>query len=84
MLADGQLDGAGPDPLAGGGDRVEVVQAAAGGIPAVHGVPGRPKRALVGPQIDLPVTHRVERPGLREGLSRGVLQKWSVIKRLSS
>ena len=75
MMPDGDGHGLTQHPLVGGVGRVVVIQAPVGGIVPVHGVPGRPKRALVGPQIDLPVTHRVERPGLREGLSSMVLQK---------
>ena len=78
MASDDDDQGAWPDPFACGFGGVEIVDGAAGGVVAVHGVPGRPERRFVGPEIDLPVAHRVERPGLREGLSRGVLQKYSI------
>ena len=80
MVADPKRHGLGEHPLVGGVRRVVVVQAPVGGVVPVHSVPGRPKRRFVGPQVDLPVAHRVERPGLRDGLSREVLQrKTSVI-----
>ena len=80
MPPDPERHGLRQHPLVRRGGRVVVVQAPVGGVVAVHGVPGRPHGGLVGPQIDLPVAHRIERPGLREGLSRGILQrKTSVI-----
>ena len=74
-MPDGDGHGLTQHPLVGGRGRIVIVQTPVRGVVPVHGVPRRPERRLVGPQIDLPVTHRVERPGLRDGLSRGVLQK---------
>ena len=75
MAADPQGHGLAQHPPVGGARGVVVVQAPIRRIVAVHGVPGRPKGGVVGSQVDLPVTHRIERPGLREGLSSMVLQK---------
>ena len=75
MMPNSHRHGLRQHPLIGGRGRVIVVQAPIGGIVPVHGVPRRPQSRLIGPQIDLPVTHRVERPGLREGLSSRILQK---------
>ena len=75
MVADLQRDGLREHPLVGGVGGIIIVQTPIRRIVPVHGVPRRPERRVIGPQIDLPVTHRIERPGLREGLSRGILQK---------
>jgi len=72
---DPQRHGLTEHPFVGGRGGIVVIQATVRGIISVHGVPRRPERRLVGPEIDLSVTHRVERPGLREGLSSMVLQK---------
>ncbi len=74
MAADPNRHGLTQHPPVGGRGRVIVVQAPIGGIVPVHGIPRRPERRVIRPQVDLPVTHRIERPGLVEGLSRGVLQ----------
>ena len=75
MMPNGHRYGLAQHPLVRCRGRVIVVQAPIGGVVPVHGVPRRPQRTVIGPQIDLPVTHRVERPGLREGLSSRILQK---------
>lgn len=62
-------------PLIGRRCRVIVIQTPVRGVVPVHGVLGRPERTFIGRQVDLSVTHRIERPGLREGLSSMVLQK---------
>ena len=75
MLAYLNYQGSGPYPLAGCGRGIKIVNSTVAWVVSVHGIPGRPERRLIGPQVDLPVTHRIERPGLREGLSSMVLQK---------
>ncbi len=74
MIPDPERHGLTEHPLVRGRGGIIVIQTSVGGIVPVHGVPRRPERAFIGPEIDLPVTHRIERPGLREGLSRGILQ----------
>ena len=55
VLADDEQDRTGPDPLAGSGGGVEVVDGAAGGIGPVEGVPGRLIGAVGNGLIKLPV-----------------------------
>ena len=68
MLADVYDERARPDPFAGGGDGVKIVDGAVARVPAVHGVPGGAIGALGHRLVELAVVQAGEGPGLIDDL----------------
>ena len=71
MRADGEAHFAAPDPGAGGFSRVIVIDAAAGRVPAVHGVAGSAVGALGHRLVELSVIKAGKRSGLIDDLRNG-------------
>ncbi len=66
MVPDGGNGGPGPDPLVGGGFGIEIVDGAAGGVPAVDSVLGGPFGGIRNRLVELTVVqagkrHRADR-----------------------
>ena len=72
MLTDGEEMGPGPDPLAGGGDGVEVVNGPAGGVGAVECISGGPVGAVGNGLVKLPVVQTGESAPLVDDTGHGV------------
>lgn len=72
MVPDGGNGGPGPDPLVGGGFGIEIVDGAAGGIPAVDSVLGGPFGGIRNRLVELTVVQAGKGAGLIDYTGKSV------------